>query len=295
MRKPLPSSIKPERLSMISDEASSNKKGAKILLVHPDRCRPNPFQPRTVFAREPLESLIESIRVEGILQPLLVRQEEDGNYTIIMGERRWRAARELGLPDIPVTLRKCSDEELENLALVENIQRESLSLVEEILSIGRLLEIRKQTSARAQEEVAKGLGKNVSFIKNRARFLALGKEVLEQLGKSPKVGFEILDQVLKLPEPLRNDYVSKLVAETGDVSRLPKTKVKKDGKRSPNKIKLSGKGPSGVFSVQISFRTKEVSPQAYLDAYLDGLVSLSDQLGIPRETLSASVQTRFEK
>lgn len=295
MRKALPSSINPERLSGISDEASSNRKGAKILLVHPDRLRPNPVQPRTTFAREPLESLIESIRVNGILQPLLVRPEEDGNYTIITGERRWRAAKELGLADIPVTIRKCGDEELENLALVENIQREDLSLVEEIFSIGRLLEIQKRISPRTQEAVAKGIGKDLSYVKNRARFLSLGKDILEQLGQIPKVGFEILDHVLKLPEGNRAGYVSSLAGQAGVLPRPSKSKVNQGGKKASNKMKLSGKGPSGVYSVQIAFRTKEVPPQAYLDAYLDGLVTLSNQLGIPEEVLSATVQSRFEK
>jgi len=112
--------------------------------VPPDRLDPNPLQPRTAIDPARLAELAASIKESGMVQPILVRRA-GGRYQIIAGERRWRAAQQLGLPTVPVTIREVPDDRLLELALVENIQREELSPLEEAIAFQRLQEELKLT------------------------------------------------------------------------------------------------------------------------------------------------------
>lgn len=137
---------------------------------------PNPFQPRGSIRPQQLDELAASIRESGIIQPILVRRVA-GRYQIIAGERRWRAAQKLGLPSVPVSLREVPDERLLELALVENIQREELSPLEEALAFQRLQEELRLT----QEEIARRVGRDRSTIANTLRLLKLPRELRELL------------------------------------------------------------------------------------------------------------------
>jgi ParB family chromosome partitioning protein len=143
-----------------------------------DRLEPNPVQPRTVLDPARLAELAASIEESGIVQPILVRRK-GGRYQIIAGERRWRAAQKLGLATVPVTIRDVPDDRLLELALVENIQREELSPLEEALAFQRLQEELKLT----QEEVARKVGRDRSTVANAVRLLRLPREVKDLLAK----------------------------------------------------------------------------------------------------------------
>ncbi len=138
--------------------------------------RPDDGQPRRKFDETSLDELAQSIRNQGLLQPLLVRREGKG-YRLIAGERRWRAAQRAGLSDVPVLVREANDAEAFELALVENLQREDLSPLEEAEGYRRLLEERKWT----QEQVAERVGKERSTVANAMRLLALPAEVKQLL------------------------------------------------------------------------------------------------------------------
>jgi len=142
------------------------------LHVSPDRLEANPFQPRTLMEPARLEELAASIRESGMIQPLLVRRA-GGRYQIIAGERRWRAAQRLGLPTVPVVIRDVPDDRLLELALVENIQREELSPLEEAQAFQRLHDEFRLT----QEDVARKVGRDRSTIANTLRLLRLPAEV----------------------------------------------------------------------------------------------------------------------
>jgi ParB family chromosome partitioning protein len=133
--------------------------------------RPGRFQPRRHFDEEAMEALVASIREKGVLQPLLVRRHPNaGNmYEIIAGERRWRAAQAAALHEIPVVIREFSDRDALEIALVENIQRQDLSPLEEAEGYKRLMEEFNHT----QEELAKAVGKSRSHVANMLRLLAL--------------------------------------------------------------------------------------------------------------------------
>ena len=136
------------------------------------RIRPNPMQPRTIFASEGLEELAASIRANGIIQPLIVRRLGD-DYQIIAGERRWRAARIAELSEVPVVVQDVADRAMLELALIENIQREDLNPIETAHAFERL----GRDLGLSQEEIGRRTGKDRTSIANIVRLLKLPKEV----------------------------------------------------------------------------------------------------------------------
>ena len=142
-----------------------------------DRLEPNPWQPRSAMDPGRLAELSDSIRQSGVVQPILVRPRGD-RFQIIAGERRWRAARTAGLTTVPVVVRDVPDEELLELALVENIQRQELTPLEEAQAFQRL-----QTElGLTQEEVARRVGRERSTVANTLRLLRLPRELRDLLG-----------------------------------------------------------------------------------------------------------------
>jgi len=141
-----------------------------------DRLDPNPFQPRSAWDPARLAELAASIRESGIVQPILVRPVGE-RFQIIAGERRWRAARQLGLATVPVVVRAVADERLLELALVENIQRQELTPLEEAQAFQRL----QEEFGLTQEDVARRVGRDRSTVANTLRLLRLPRELRELL------------------------------------------------------------------------------------------------------------------
>ncbi len=139
------------------------------------RIEPNPLQPRQDFDPEALQALADSISAHGILQPLAVRETENGYYQIVAGERRWRAARLAGLSEIPVRVVEADDRTVMELALVENLQREDLNPMEEARGFRTLLE----DFGLTQEQVADRVGKSRSAVANALRLLSLSEPLAE--------------------------------------------------------------------------------------------------------------------
>lgn len=130
--------------------------------------RPNEHQPRTFFDPEKLEELVSSIKLYGVIQPLVVRKTMEG-YEIVAGERRWRAAKEAGLTEVPAVVRSYSDAEMMEIALIENLQRHDLNPIEEAVGFQRLM----LDFGLTQEEVAKKMGRSRSSVANTLRLLQL--------------------------------------------------------------------------------------------------------------------------
>lgn len=144
-----------------------------------DAIFPNEKQPRRHFDEEALESLADSIRESGLLQPIVVRRHPSrpSDYEIVAGERRWRASQRAGLRSVPVVVRNFTDEEVLQIAIVENVQRQSLTVTEEAVSYRRLME----EFGRTQEEVSRVIGKSRSHIANMLRLLTLPARVQKSL------------------------------------------------------------------------------------------------------------------
>jgi ParB family chromosome partitioning protein len=146
--------------------------GSGVQVVGLDRVVPCPFQPRKEFSPETLQELADSIKAQGIVQPLIVR-ERGGHLELIAGERRWRAAQLAGLSEVPVLVRQADDRAVLELALIENLQRENLNPIEEAQGYQQLVEQFRLT----QEEVATKVGKSRAVVTNSLRLLKLGTEI----------------------------------------------------------------------------------------------------------------------
>ena len=148
----------------------------KVVELNISEVEPMLNQPRKIFDEEKLQELCDSIKEHGVLQPILVVKDENG-YTIIAGERRWRAAKKAGLKNIPAIIKDYTDTKKKQVALIENIQREDLNIVEVAKAIKELMDI----DGYSQTEVAKITGKNISTISNMMRLLKLQDKILDYL------------------------------------------------------------------------------------------------------------------
>jgi ParB family chromosome partitioning protein len=135
------------------------------------------YQPRRDMSTEALEELTESIKAQGVMQPIVVRPISDSRYEIIAGERRWRAAQMAGLPTIPAVVREVSDEAAIAMALIENIQREDLNPIEEAFALARL----KDEFELTHQQVANAVGKSRAMVTNLLRLISLEEEVKKLL------------------------------------------------------------------------------------------------------------------
>ena len=161
--------------ALFADNAIEEDNSAVKLKI--SEIEPNREQPRKEFDDAALAELADSIAQHGVLQPLLVRPLIGGGYQLVAGERRWRASRMAGLTEVPVVIRQMSDQEMMELALIENLQREDLSPMEESEGYRTLMESYSLT----QEEVARIVGKSRPAIANSLRLLSLPKEVSEMV------------------------------------------------------------------------------------------------------------------
>ena len=165
--------------SSVGNENITNEKSVKketgVLEVKITDVKPNPNQPRKFFDEEALQELASSIKVHGVIQPLVVNKENDGTYMIIAGERRWRASQIAGLEVVPVIVKNFTEKQVKETAIIENIQREDLNTIEAARAIKQLMEEYKLT----QEDVAERLGKSRSSVANTLRLLSLAPEVVK--------------------------------------------------------------------------------------------------------------------
>ena len=154
-------------------EATAPQTGVRSLAI--DALEPGPFQPRSSFNAESLAELVDSIRTQGVLQPLLARSHpaKSGQYQIIAGERRWRAAQQAGLHEVPVLLRELSDADAMAASLVENLQRQDLNPIEEAEGFRRL----QDEFGLTQEQLGQAVGKSRSHVANIMRLLQLPPSV----------------------------------------------------------------------------------------------------------------------
>ncbi|MFA4889327.1 MAG: ParB/RepB/Spo0J family partition protein [Candidatus Omnitrophota bacterium] len=159
-------------------EKEAGQRKDEIIYVQSERIKPNPLQPREEFDQQGIEELAQSIKEKGVIQPLLVRRRGD-NYELIAGERRLRAAKTLGLNDLPIIVKDVEDRDSLELALIENIQRESLNPIEEARAFQYLIDKFQVT----QEKIGETLGKARATVANILRLLKLPKEIQEELKK----------------------------------------------------------------------------------------------------------------
>lgn len=221
--------------NVIKKDDKKNKELETVVELKIVDVEPMKDQPRKVFDEEKLEELANSIKENGVIQPILVVKNDDG-YAIVAGERRWRAAKKAGLKKIPAIIKNYDESKKKQVALIENIQREDLNIVEVAHAIKELMEIENCS----QSEVAKVTGKNISTISNIVRLLKLPDEILQYVldGKlvegqarallaldSKKRQLEIANKAIEKKLTVRD--VEKLVYGSEEYVRKPEKKEPK--------------------------------------------------------------------
>ena len=211
--------------NIVAQEESGNLKTLKITEIEPNR-----GQPRKNFNQESLEELAESIKIYGVIQPIVVSKEE-GYFEIVAGERRWRAAKLAGLQEIPAIIRENDEQTNKEIALIENIQREDLNPYEKALGIRNLMDKYGLT----QEEVSKKIGKSRSSVSNTVRILYLSPDVLE-LVKQGKLTEGHCKALAGVTDPKRQYEMAVRMIERGESVRQAESKnrvAKKEKKLDP--------------------------------------------------------------
>jgi ParB family chromosome partitioning protein len=231
---------------------SSNSSGDLLREIDIDLIAPNPEQPRTRFTDAALEELAQSIRENGIIQPIVLRRSGN-SYEIVAGERRWRAAQRAGLRKVPAVIKNIEDDQTLELALIENIQRQELNAMEEARAYRRLIDTLNLT----QEKLAERVGKDRVLIANHLRLLKLpddiqrlveeqkisaghGRAILsvEDLSEQRRLAREIIEKTLSVREAER---IAKRLAGTGKKQQQPAVTPKIDANVSAAQDKLRRK------------------------------------------------------
>lgn len=222
--------------ALISD--MSEAEDEKMTALELTELRPNPYQPRKEFRRESLEELADSMKQYGIVQPLVVRKSIHG-YEIVTGERRFRAAEMAGLKTIPVVVRECDDDQMMEIALIENLQREDLNPIEIALAYQKLMDHFSFT----QEELAERVGKSRPHVANFLRLLQLPSDLQKDVSRGTiSMGHARAILAIKNPETQRKladkvkkDQMSVRELETL-IQRIQTQGAKKEKKSEPNQV-----------------------------------------------------------
>lgn len=211
-----------------------------------EEIKPSPYQPRTIFNDERIDELCQTIRVHGVIQPVVVRPL-GRVYELIAGERRLRAVKKLGLSKIPAVVRKMSDSQAAAASLIENLQREGLTAIEEALAYQRLIEVHQLT----QESLAQRLGKGQSTIANKLRLLQLPDKVQEELKKRTITERHARALLALKEEYLQIQLLDEILARDWNVKQTEE-RVKKLLERKPKKNQVKRKSVTRDFRIAMN-------------------------------------------
>lgn len=260
-----------------NQEAPPNEKQAEVVQLPVAQITPNRYQPRRTFNEASLQELALTIDAHGLLQPIIVRQSEADRYEIIAGERRFRAANLLGWEKIPAIIKEMTNQEVASMALIENLQREGLTAIEEATAYQQLLHLNKMS----QVELAKGLGKSQSFIANKMRLLRLTEVVQEMLLE--RVITERHGRALVgLPDTVQIKFATQIVYEqlsVKETEQLVKSyksslasadaKAKRSAKEIKKALKTIKKSLASINSEGLDLKTVEEDHEGYHRIIID--------------------------
>lgn len=209
----------------------NDTKDSGNMMLRLSSIEPNKDQPRKQFDEDALMELADSIRQHGVIQPLLVRPLDNGMYQLVAGERRWRASRMAGLMEVPVVIRDLSDHEAMEIALIENLQRKDLNVIEEALGYQQLMEKYDMT----QEKVAERVGKSRPAVANALRLLNLPEQVIDMV-KAGEVTAGHARALLKLDDEVEIIEIAKKI-QKGRYSVRDVEKITAKKKEEPKEVK----------------------------------------------------------
>lgn len=235
-----------------NDSKEEGYNADEVVQVPVERVQPNRYQPRAIFNNEKISELAQTIHTHGMIQPIVLRRLNDEEYELIAGERRWRAVQSLGWETVPAIIREMNDSQTASVALIENLQREELTVIEEAVAYAKLIEIHELT----QEALAQRLGKSQSTIANKLRLLKLPKAVQQAVMdkkiterharaliavKDPEIQEKILDEIIEkqLNVKQTEEKIAKLSEQTPKKKKPTLKGVNKDMRIAMNTIRQS--------------------------------------------------------
>ncbi|MGN8647651.1 nucleoid occlusion protein [Gracilibacillus sp. HCP3S3_G5_1] len=227
----------------------------EVVFINIEDIEANRYQPRSIFDEEKIKELAQTLHTHGMIQPIVVRPiaEEEGKYEIIAGERRWRAAKTLNWEKIPAIIREMTDKETASVALIENLQREELTVIEEAAAYEKLIEMHELT----QEALAQRLGKSQSTIANKMRLLKLPEQVQQAILqkkiterharalialKNEELQLKILQQIMERDLNVKQTeaHIERLLSDKKKPVKKPRLKgINKDMRIAMNTIRQS--------------------------------------------------------
>src|SRR5438067_2994242 len=250
-------------LSALLSAESTATLEEELLQIDIDLIEPSPAQPRTHFDEDRLEELAQSIRSNGIVQPLLLRRH-GARYQLVAGERRWRAAQRAGLQRVPSVVRDIPDNKLLELALIENIQRQELNPIEEAHAYKRLIE----TLGLTQEVVAQRVGRDRSFVTNYLRLLRLPEDI-QRLVEEEKISMGHARALLGVDDPDIQRNLANKIVEKGFSVRETERAIK----NIISGVKSESTSVSANFQEDANIKSAEVKLQRRLSSKVQVVVN----------------------
>ncbi len=281
--------------ALLQTEVIQTNGSSNLSEVRMDDIRPNPNQPRREFDDDALQELANSIRQIGLVQPITLRDMGDGTYTIIAGERRWRASQRVGLTTIPAYIRTVDDENMLEMALVENIQREDLTAIEVALAYQNLIEKHSLT----QDQLSEKVGKNRATIANYLRLLKLPASVQMALRNKeidmgharallsisdPKAQLKVFSEMKKGRMSVRQiENMVKLLSEGASVKTKTGKRIRQKGSNLSADYNLLREGLRSLFKTRVEMTCSEkgkgkISIPFANEAELERIIEMFDKL-----------------
>ena len=281
--------------ALLQTELIQTNGSSNLQEVRMDDIQPNPNQPRREFDDDSLQELANSIRQIGLVQPITLRDMGDGTYTIIAGERRWRASQRVGLVTIPAYIRTVDDENMLEMALVENIQREDLNAIEVALAYQNLIEGHNLT----QDQLSEKVGKNRATIANYLRLLKLPASVQVALRNKeidmgharallsvsdPKAQLKVFSEMKKGRLSVRQiENMAKQLSEGGSVKTKTGTRIRQKGSNLSADYNLLREGLRKIFKTKVEMTCSEsgkgkISIPFANEAELERIIEMFDKL-----------------
>lgn len=281
--------------ALLQTEVIQTNGSSNLSEVRMDDIRPNPDQPRREFDDDALQELANSIRQIGLVQPITLRDMGDGTYVIIAGERRWRASQRVGLTTIPAYIRTVDDENMLEMALVENIQREDLTAIEVALAYQNLIEKHSLT----QDQLSEKVGKNRATIANYLRLLKLPASVQMALRNKeidmgharallsisdPKAQLKVFSEMKKGRMSVRQiENMVKLLSEGASVKTKTGKRIRQKGSNLSADYNLLREGLRSLFKTRVEMTCSEkgkgkISIPFANEAELERIIEMFDKL-----------------
>ena len=246
----------------VFETPEENPTSDNVVMLKISKVEPNKEQPRKVFDEEKLEVLSESIKIHGVIQPIIVKEAKGGYYQIIAGERRWRASRMAGLKEIPAIVRTYDEMTTMEVALIENLQREDLNPIEEALGYKALLDEFSLT----QENVSQRVGKSRSAVANSLRLLALSEEIQDMLSQGLISGGHAR-AILSVPQEKQLEFANQIISAGLSVRQAEKISKALNEQPKPEKEKAKK-------DIAVEMQIKEI--QTRLSSSLGTKVKITD-------------------